>query len=87
MPTATLENWSVDFIGISSLSLRDKNFRIVGMCFGDTRKRFRDGEVIYTSLVCGYDHDAGVISTLNSNYKLGTPLNAEQVTRLQEIAA
>ena len=87
MVTATLKNWSVDFIGISSLVLVDKNFRIKGMCFGDERKRFRDGDFIYTSLVCGYDFETGIVSTMNSTYKLENPADHEELNELKELMA
>jgi len=87
MVTATLKNWSVDFIGISSFASGGKNFRIKGVCFNDERKRFHDGDIIYTSLVCGCDFGTGIVSTRNSTYKLENPKDQEEFNTLKELMA
>ena len=68
--TATLKNWEV-------VAVPDTNFYvIIGTCYGDTRNRFPDGEVIRTSGINKDDYpidslDCGsVVKTFNSTYQL-----------------
>ena len=87
MITATLENWHIDYIGISSFYPGSDNFRIIGHCYGDVKGRFIGGEVICTSLITKYNSDDGNVETLNGVYKLGNPLSNEEVARLKELTA
>ena len=87
MITATLENWRVEYIGISSIMIGDNNFRLIGECFGDNKNRFRDGDVIITSLAMKYNPEEETVETLNSVYKLGKAENENESAFLKEITA
>ena len=53
----------------------------VGYIYGDTKGRFRDGELIHTTKVEEIDLRSGSIATLNSIYKIAS--EAEIATYLQ----
>lgn len=60
-PTARLENWSY----------APGDQVIWGAVYGDINERWRDGEVIRTSLIVNLDLESGHVRTLNSLYILG----------------
>jgi hypothetical protein len=65
---ATLRNWSeVTIAGITV---------VYGNIYGDSKKRFRDGDRVRTSRVSTLDRTTNILVTKNTTYKLDTELTA-----------
>ena len=60
--TATMKDWRVDDMG--------EWVTVVGVCVGDSKGRFDDGDIIRTSRVEVLNIQDGFVKTRNSLYKL-----------------
>lgn len=58
---------------------------LFGRIYDDTKKRFRDGTGIYTSKIIDVDIENLTVKTRNSTYKLGVPVNGNQIDELKSI--
>lgn len=43
---------------------------IWGRVYGDIRGRFRNGDLIHTSLIVSFDETTQIVTTLNSTYRI-----------------